>query len=96
VSKYLEKATIALVARRHRIPFDKAGPYNPLVCTCPECWRNYCDHQFDIMVGFTAAPFPDRMMGSTLGVVYECPECHARWWTHAFKSTYERWLERNK
>ena len=74
------------IAPEHRV--SRIGVYNRSVYTCPDCGAVYADNYFDVVIGFSGSI---TAFGKTLKIVAECPKCGARWWNHAYLSTYQAW-----
>ncbi len=80
------------VDRTHRVL--NIGTYNPYISSCGQCDSiGRIDNLGRHFLGFG---MPDKP-GDRLAVVYECPKCFERQWSHArigSYNTYLRYLKR--
>ena len=61
------------------------GRYNAGVYTCPHCDCDICNSFYNHVCGFSEAP---------IGIVKitECPNCHAKYYSHASEDDYDLFL----
>lgn len=80
------------IDKEHRVL--NIGRYNPYVSSCGLCPSNARIETFGKdCLGFGVPDLDSQSLDRTLAVVYECPECFERLWSHAsLEGGYYRYL----
>jgi hypothetical protein len=80
---------LSQIDKAHRVL--NIGWYNPLVSSCWYCYStDRIDNLGEHCLGFGVPDHPSQSRGKSLAVVYECPKCFERQWSHT------RFLKRNR
>jgi len=80
------------LAKEHRV--SDPGAYNRHVTECAFCGANLHEGMFgEYCLGFTEPPQRAALIEKVLAVVYRCPECLERQWSHCtITGGYHRYL----
>jgi hypothetical protein len=82
---------IESIAKEHRIL--NIGLYNPVIVSCGFCCgTENIDPLREHCLGFGSPAFKSGPLYKTLAVVYECPECFERLWSHEAIEGYYAYL----
>jgi hypothetical protein len=74
-------ADLDCIAPTHRVL--NIGLYNRFVSSCGQCASDdHIDNLGRHCLGFGMPDKPSRSLGKNLAVVYECPNCYERQWSH--------------
>jgi hypothetical protein len=83
---------LSQIDKAHRVL--NIGRYNPLVSSCWYCYStDRIDNLGENCLGFGMPDRPSGSLDRNLAVVYECPNCFERQWSHTtLEGGYYRYL----